>query len=243
MSRPYTGFDGWSGGRRIGLEALIRGCQAQSAGAVINNGTYGMRWMRNSSGVLVGQPSVHGTGRAGDLSRRAGYLGHRGCDRRTFERFMDLLVEQADAIGLELVLDYEGGRAWKCDREAWRDWSGGGAGMDWVHVEIDNAHADTVDWCSPFLERVAALFGAPTPPPTPAAVAWPGGRHLKRGTTRADHVRTVQAALNRHGARLAVDGRFGPLTEAAVKAYQRAHPPLAVDGIVGPATWSSLHAH
>jgi peptidoglycan hydrolase-like protein with peptidoglycan-binding domain len=36
-----------------------------------------------------------------------------------------------------------------------------------------------------------------------------------------------------------IDGRFGPKTETAVKAYQGDHE-LDVDGIVGPKTWDSL---
>jgi Putative peptidoglycan binding domain/Glycosyl hydrolases family 25 len=53
-------------------------------------------------------------------------------------------------------------------------------------------------------------------------------------------VKTLQTRLNAWGAALAVDGDFGPLTLAAVKAFQTAHH-LAVDGIVGPITWAALN--
>jgi hypothetical protein len=39
---------------------------------------------------------------------------------------------------------------------------------------------------------------------------------------------------------LAQDAIFGPLTNAAVRRYQGAHPPLKIDGIVGPKTWAVL---
>lgn len=46
----------------------------------------------------------------------------------------------------------------------------------------------------------------------------------------------VQDRLNARGARLAKGGRFGPVIEAAVKNFQRAHQ-LEVDGHDGPKTW------
>lgn len=56
---------------------------------------------------------------------------------------------------------------------------------------------------------------------------------LKKGS-RGDEVRKLQAKLN-----LKADGIFGPKTELAVKAFQKAND-LSVDGIVGAKTWSKL---
>jgi peptidoglycan hydrolase-like protein with peptidoglycan-binding domain len=41
---------------------------------------------------------------------------------------------------------------------------------------------------------------------------------------------------------LAVDGIFGPMTQAAVQSFQ-AHFKIGVDGIVGPVTWNTLVVH
>lgn len=55
-----------------------------------------------------------------------------------------------------------------------------------------------------------------------------------------DAVRRAQRALRRTpDPSLAVDGVFGPATEAAVKEFQQGAG-LAVDGIVGPLTWAAL---
>jgi peptidoglycan hydrolase-like protein with peptidoglycan-binding domain len=60
----------------------------------------------------------------------------------------------------------------------------------------------------------------------------------KEGST-GEAVRTVQYLLRARGASLAVDGIFGPRTEAAVRSFQQSHG-LVVDGVVGNATWMAL---
>ena len=52
-------------------------------------------------------------------------------------------------------------------------------------------------------------------------------------------VRELQTGLNKLGYPLSVDGRFGPITEDAVRRFQRARG-LEADGIVGADTWSAL---
>jgi lysozyme len=61
---------------------------------------------------------------------------------------------------------------------------------------------------------------------------------LGRGS-RGDKVKQLQAALNRGGYRVSVDGIFGPGTERAVRAAQAAHG-LSADGVAGPLTWKAL---
>ena len=61
---------------------------------------------------------------------------------------------------------------------------------------------------------------------------------LLRGD-RNDSVTYLQSLLQARGHTLQVDGIFGPGTEAAVKAFQRAAN-LTADGIVGAKTWCAL---
>lgn len=76
--------------------------------------------------------------------------------------------------------------------------------------------------------------------PGGSAAPGPSGEPtLEEGDTGAA-VQTLQTDLNITGAHLTVDGDFGPLTLAAVEAFQRKHR-LTVDGIVGPKTWRVLN--
>lgn len=71
-------------------------------------------------------------------------------------------------------------------------------------------------------------------PPDPIA-PWP----LVRRGDKIFPVRPLQQLLRARNHPVAVDGNFGPNTEAAVKAFQQSKG-LAADGIVGPNTWSKL---
>ncbi len=64
---------------------------------------------------------------------------------------------------------------------------------------------------------------------------WPT---LHVGST-GDPVPALQFLLRQHGESLQADGIFGPITDAAVRAFQYSHG-LVVDGIVGNKTWPAL---
>ena len=64
---------------------------------------------------------------------------------------------------------------------------------------------------------------------------WPETRKGAEGHP----VPTLQYLLRARGKTVAVDGIFGPRTDAAVRDFQR-QKGLAVDGIVGPMTWGAL---
>lgn len=56
---------------------------------------------------------------------------------------------------------------------------------------------------------------------------------------KGNAVRALQALLNAHGAKLTIDGSFGPATKAAVRQYQKTND-LTIDGSVGQQTWGRL---
>jgi peptidoglycan hydrolase-like protein with peptidoglycan-binding domain len=63
-------------------------------------------------------------------------------------------------------------------------------------------------------------------------------RNLQRGH-RGEDVRELQRQLNRHGAKLEEDGKFGPKTQAALNEFQRRQGWRA-DGVAGPQTREAL---
>ncbi len=68
---------------------------------------------------------------------------------------------------------------------------------------------------------------------------WPVLRQGANSAWPKVTVRSLQYLLNARGAKLTVDGVFGPKTKAAVVAFQRAHH-LTADGVVGAKTWGVL---
>ena len=87
------------------------------------------------------------------------------------------------------------------------------------------------------LSRVAAIANAPaTPQDTGGPKTVATGAHFLG-------VEDIQAALNQLGAKppLSIDGRQGPATIAALRAFQAAHG-CTVDGWAGPQTCAALEA-
>lgn len=97
------------------------------------------------------------------------------------------------------------------------------------------------------VERSERSLGRSARPEKDAPLADPGkpggaGPLLRRGF-RGEAVKAMQRRLADLGFDPGPsDGIFGPLTEAAVKAFQSARH-IDVDGIVGPQTWNELGIH
>jgi hypothetical protein len=171
--RPYTGYNGTAGGTTAGLNVLIRTLERETRRGLFNNGAWGIRDMKGKPG----QPSVHATGRAVDMSWRnvEGPKGDgpnaawRGQPYRSACNIIELLVANADAIGLEMIIDYfphPWGRAWRCDRGRWRKYDNrtvsGAPGGDWFHIEISPAMG-----ANPEAMKQALLLVFPRNPPQP----------------------------------------------------------------------------
>jgi peptidoglycan hydrolase-like protein with peptidoglycan-binding domain len=69
--------------------------------------------------------------------------------------------------------------------------------------------------------------------------AYPGSS-TKKGSKAKARVKQIQQALADKGYNVGpVDGSFGPMTDAAVRDFQKDAGEY-VDGIVGPKTWAAL---
>ncbi len=75
--------------------------------------------------------------------------------------------------------------------------------------------------------------------PTQPQNAGPLGDGMLKQGEKGEDVRKLQEALNKSGATLETDGKFGPATKSAVENYQRSHN-LDADGVAGPKTLAAL---
>lgn len=109
----------------------------------------------------------------------------------------------------------------------WRKYTGSNAHDHHVHISVVSGSKadDTSAW---------DIGGLPAVPPEVVAAYIKPPRTIRKGSTGED-VKKLQKALG-----LTVDGKFGALTEAALKAHQAAHK-LTADGICGPASWATLN--
>jgi hypothetical protein len=88
-----------------------------------------------------------------------------------------------------------------------------------------------------FRNDVATIMNGTAPIPKLIPKHDNKGRPTLRRGAMGDRVREAQAKLGFSGAD--IDGNFGPLTESAVRRFQRDHG-LVPDGIIGPKTWAEL---
>jgi hypothetical protein len=169
-TRPYTGYDGTAGGTTAGLNVLIRTLERVTGKGLWNNGAWGVRDMKGKPG----NPSVHATGRAVDMSWR-NMPDDRGKPNwyQPACQIIETLIANANEIGLEMVIDYQPdrqanifGRAWRCDRARWKNYDkqtvSGAPGGDWMHIEISPAMGRNPEGMKTALDKA---FGLNTPQP------------------------------------------------------------------------------
>jgi hypothetical protein len=222
----YVGYEparSCTGSATTGARALMAWfLGAYSAQGGRNLGIYNCRSVAGTSTT-----SLHGEGRATDLGVPVG--------AGWAQTLADRLVAHSAELGIQCVIYNR--RIWSGSypNAGWRTYTGSNPHTDHLHVELSWKTARTLT-----AERVQQVLGGngggqPAPPT-------PGARPTVRRGSSGPAVTEAQRILNAWYPslpRLAVDGVFGPATEARVK-YMQQRAGLAVDGIVGPATWRQL---
>ena len=123
---------------------------------------------------------------------------------------------------------------------------------DWAHRDDKQASTECpgdaiANWVhsgGPTVKVVTGTGGSSAPPPksTRALVPYPGHQHSDAGPND-HHVYQIQTRLKQLGFyKDTVDEDFGPNTDRAVKAFQKAKR-LTPDGWVGRKTWDALNIY
>ena len=118
-----------------GMNEWIRQAIKYSDGCLWNNGSWVVRNMKTKGKEHL--VSNHSRGLAVDLSYRLQVKRGRGKvdGEKLALVFLNKVLQNAEVLGVQLVIDYNRNRSWKIDRGTWKP---GNFGVgDWLHVEAD----------------------------------------------------------------------------------------------------------
>ena len=148
---------------KAGMAKWVELAVKHSNESLWNNGIWIVRDVRNRPGTI----SNHARGLATDLSYR--WLAQKQCGikdgRKASLAYIVKLLENADTLGIQLVIDYALQRSWKCDRGTWQPLPTVHEG-DWYHVEVEPRLADDVQATK---QAFDAVFGV-SPKAAPVSV-------------------------------------------------------------------------
>ena len=141
VQAPLAGMDYW-------ITRAIR----HSNKCLWNNGSWIIRDIKNKPGTI----SNHAKGVAVDLSYR--YNSSNGIGRRKSLPYIIKLLQNADTLGIELVIDYALMRSWKCDRGTWI--KGNYQTGDWYHIEVNPVIAHSEQLAKQAWDKVFGVIPA-----------------------------------------------------------------------------------
>jgi hypothetical protein len=149
-TRPLAGMDLW-----------LSRCVRHSNNSLFNNGSWVLRDVRGKPGIV----SNHAKGVAVDLSYRWQSEKKKGLQngRKVSLAYMIKLLEHADTLGIQLVIDYALNRSWKCSRGSWI--AGTFESGDWYHIEVDPVMCNSPELAKQAWDKVFGVIPAVTKNP------------------------------------------------------------------------------
>jgi peptidoglycan hydrolase-like protein with peptidoglycan-binding domain len=218
--------------------------------------TYGGRDLGITRACNIGGTSEHKEGRAWDW----GLSAAKPAEKAIADRFTHWLLKRGpgssgygyNARRLGVMYIVWNGKIWGGYRhqDGWRKYTGGESHSDHIHISLSwNGAMKRTSWwtgkaakpdygpCPTIAGELAPKYSGPraTPCPAPTPVSdLRGTPRLQRGST-GPYVKQLQARLSVSP----VSGYFGPLTDAALRKFQKSHS-LPVTGMTDGRTWSAL---
>ena len=162
MNRPYTINAAPVVKRPLaGMDLWITRAVKHSDNSLWNNGSWVVRDVRGKPGIV----SNHAKGVAVDLSYRWQSEKNKGRQdgRKVSLAFIIKLLENANTLGIELVIDYALNRSWKCSRGTWI--AGTFEAGDWYHIEVDPIMCNSPELAKQAWDKVFGVIPAVTKKP------------------------------------------------------------------------------
>ena len=217
---------------------------------------YGGRDFGITRACSVGGSSEHKEGRAWDWGLNAKKKG----DKAAASAFLKWLLKKGprkngygyNARRLGVMYVIWNGKIWGGYRAAdrWRTYTGGESHSDHIHISLSwgGAMKRTSWWtgkaakpdygpCPTIEGELAPKYSRPraTPCPAPTPISSLRGTPLLKRESRGPYVKQLQRRLSVKP----VSGYFGPLTDAALRKFQKKHR-LSVTGKTDVRTWAAL---
>ncbi len=150
VTRPLAGMDLW-----------LSRCIRHSDNSLWNNGSWIIREIKGKTRHDL-QPFKR---RGSRLVLQVAIEKNRGRQdgRRVSLAYMNKLLQNADTLGIQLVIDYALNRSWKCSRGTWI--RGTFESGDWWHVEVDPVICNSPELAKAAWDKVFGVIPAITKNP------------------------------------------------------------------------------
>jgi peptidoglycan hydrolase-like protein with peptidoglycan-binding domain len=219
--------------------------------------TYGGRDLGVTRACDIGARSEHKEGRAFDW----GLSADQPAEKAIAEQFLGWLLAEGPGGGggynarrLGVMYVIWDGKIWSSYRasDGWRAYTGGESHSDHIHISLSwngalkrtswwTGKAAAIDYgpCPAVEGEMAAAYGGPRATPCPAPTPAPSATDtpLLQRDSSGPFVKELQRLLSV----TPVSGFFGPVTDAALRAFQKSHK-LYVSGKTYGGTWAALRA-